>query len=67
MSMGTFDQQEYERRERMISSVDARPNDRRPSFEGRIEYVDESSVDDLLARLKELKARRENGESGKPT
>lgn len=63
MSMGTFDHQEYERRERMISSVDTRPNDRRPSYEGRIEYTGEGSVEELLARLKELKALRERGES----
>lgn len=67
MSMGTFDHQEYERRERMISSVDTRQNDRLPSFEGRIEYVGEDSVDELLARLKELKALRESGKSRNPT
>ncbi|WP_336343717.1 DUF5786 family protein [Halalkalicoccus ordinarius] len=64
--MGTFDHQEYERRERMISSIDTRPNDRRPNYEGRIEYVNESSVDALLARLKELKALRESGETRNP-
>lgn len=67
MSMGTFDHQEYERRERMISSVDTRQNDRRPSFEGRIEYVGEGSVDELLVRLKELKTLREDGETRNPT
>lgn len=67
MSMGTFDHQEYERRERMISSIDTRRNDRLPSFEGRLEYVDESSVDALLARLKELKALRKDGETRNPT
>jgi hypothetical protein len=63
MSMGTFDHQEYERRERMISSVDTRSNDRRPSYEGRIEYTGEDSVEELLDRLKELKALKERGES----
>lgn len=58
MSMGTFDHQEYERRERMISSVDTRSDDRRTSFEGRVEYTGDVSVDELLARLKELKALR---------
>lgn len=67
MSMGTFDHQEYERRERMISSIDTRPNDRRPNYEGRIEYTGENSVDALLARLKELKALRESGDSRNPT
>lgn len=67
MSMGTFDHQEYERRERMISSIDTRPNDRRPNYEGRIEYTGEDSVDALLARLKELKALRKDGETRNPT
>lgn len=67
MSMGTFDHQEYERRERMISSIDTRRNDRRPNYEGRIEYVGEGSVDELLARLKELKALRKDGETRNPT
>ena len=67
MSMGTFDHQEYERRERMISSIDTRSNDRRPNYEGRIEYTGADSVDELLARLKELKALRESGDSRNPT
>lgn len=55
MSMGTFDEEEFERREEKISSVDADSDDRRPNFEGRVEYTGDDSVDELLSRLKELK------------
>lgn len=58
MSMGTFDHEEYERRERMISSVDDAENHRRAEFEGRIEYTGEGSVEDLLSRLRELREAR---------
>lgn len=55
MSMGTFDHEEYERREKMISSVDAAENYRRTEFEGHLEYTGEESVEDLLSRLRELR------------
>ncbi|WP_266082850.1 DUF5786 family protein [Haladaptatus caseinilyticus] len=55
MSMGTFDAEEYERREKKISSVVAESDDRRTNFEGHIEYTGEDSIEDLLARLKEVK------------
>lgn len=55
MSMGTFDEEEHERREKMISSVDAESDDRRTTFEGDVEYTGEESVDELLSRLEELK------------
>ncbi|WP_227356195.1 DUF5786 family protein [Haladaptatus salinisoli] len=57
MSMGTFDAEEYERREKKISSVDADSDDRRTTFEGRIEYTGDDSLEELLARLEELKAK----------
>ncbi|WP_435158862.1 DUF5786 family protein [Haladaptatus sp. DFWS20] len=56
MSMGTFDAEEYERREKKISSVVAESDDRRTNFEGHVEYTSEDSIEDLLARLKEVKA-----------
>jgi hypothetical protein len=56
MSMGTFDAEEHERREKKISSVDADSDDRRTNFEGHVEYTGDDSIEELLARLKELKA-----------
>ncbi|WP_440992036.1 DUF5786 family protein [Haloarchaeobius baliensis] len=56
MSMGKFDEQEYERREKQISSVNTDSDDQRTVFEGRIEYIGDESVDDLLARLREMKS-----------
>ncbi|QIO24868.1 DUF5786 family protein [Haloarcula sp. JP-L23] len=53
--MGTFDEEEYERREAKISSVEADSDDQRTTFEGRVEFTGVDSVDDLLARLKDLK------------
>ncbi|WP_247002053.1 DUF5786 family protein [Halosolutus gelatinilyticus] len=55
MSMGTFDHEEYERREKQISSVDTSTDDRRRTFEGRLEYSDDS-IDDLLARFDDVKS-----------
>lgn len=55
MSMGRFDAEEYERREKRLSRIRTDTNDRRPIFEGRLEYIDDDSVDDLLARWHSLK------------
>ena len=57
MSMGKFDEEEYERREKKLSSVNTDSDDHRAIFEGRIEYTGDDSVDELLARLKELKEK----------
>lgn len=59
MSMGTFDAEEYERREKRISRIRTDTDDRRPVFEGRFEYIGDDSVDDLLARWNELKETRQ--------
>ncbi|TYL37988.1 hypothetical protein CV102_14830 [Natronococcus pandeyae] len=59
MSMGTFDAEEFERREKMISSVEADSDDRRTDFEGRVEYTGDDSVEELLSRLKELREERD--------
>lgn len=55
MSMGTFDEEEHERRERKVSAVDADTDDRRTEFRGRVEYTGDDSVEELLARLKDRK------------
>jgi hypothetical protein len=53
MSMGTFDAEEFERREKMISSVETDSDDERTNFEGCLEYTGDQSVEELLARLRE--------------
>lgn len=55
MSMGTFDDEEHERREKKISSVSTDSDDQRTTFKGRIEYTGDDSVDELLSRFKDLK------------
>ena len=55
MSMGTFDAEEFERREKMIGSVEIDSDDRRTDFEGRVEYTGDDSVEELLSRLKKLR------------
>jgi hypothetical protein len=52
MSMGNFDEEECERREKKINSVNTDSDDHRTIFEGRLEYTGEDSIEDLLARLK---------------
>ena len=55
MSMGTFDAEEHERREKRLSRIRTDTDDRRPIFEGRLKYLGDDSVDDLLARWHSLK------------
>lgn len=57
MSMGTFDAEEYERREKKINSVVADSDDHRTDYEGHVEYTGEDSIEELLARLKEVKGK----------
>ncbi|WP_306061633.1 DUF5786 family protein [Natronococcus wangiae] len=59
MSMGTYDAEEFERREKMISSVETESDDRRIDFEGRVEYTGDDSIEELLSRLKELREERD--------
>lgn len=53
MSMGAFDEEEHERREKKISSVDANSDGRRTEFEGDIKFTGHDSLDELLSRLDE--------------
>lgn len=54
MSMGTFDEQEYERREKQINSINTDSDDQRILFEGHLEYSD-NSLDELLTTFSEVK------------
>jgi hypothetical protein len=55
MSMGAFDEEEHERREKKISAVDTDADDRRTTIEGTIEYTGDDSIDELLSRFDDLK------------
>ena len=54
MSMGAYDEAEHERREQKASTVDASFDDQRNEYEGRIEYEEAESTEELLAQFKEI-------------
>ena len=54
MSMGAYDQDEHERRERKNTEVDANFDDRRAEHDGSVEYEGEESTSDLLDRFKRM-------------
>lgn len=59
MSMGIFDAEEHERREKRLSRIRMHTDDRRLIFQGRLEYIGDDSVDELLARWNTLKEVQE--------
>ena len=56
MSMGAYDEEEHERRERINNTVDADFDDARNDYRGRIEYEDGESTEALLDQFKRLKS-----------
>jgi hypothetical protein len=56
MSMGAYDEEEHERRERKNSEVDADFDDDRTAYEGSVEYQDGDSTEDLLETFKEIQS-----------
>ena len=56
MSMGAYDEDEHERRERQASRVDADFDDERTIHHGTIEYDSGESADDLLDQFREIKS-----------
>ena len=55
MSMGAYDEDEHERRERKASSVDASFDDDREEYHGTMEFEEGSSADELLDQFKQIK------------
>jgi len=55
--MGTFDEMEFERREKLIAAVETESADERTRFEGHVEDED-ASVDELLSQFNTLKEQR---------
>ena len=54
MSMGAYDEEEHERRERKNSSVDTDFDDDRTEYEGKVEYDTGDSTEDLLNQFKDI-------------
>ncbi|ERH03372.1 MAG: hypothetical protein J07HR59_00485 [Halorubrum sp. J07HR59] len=54
MSMGAYDEEEHERRERKTGRVDASFDDQRQEYQGTIEYDEGGSTEELLDQFKQL-------------
>lgn len=54
MSLGDYDEDEHERRERKNTTVDADFDQERPEYEGSMEYDIGESTDELLAQFEQL-------------
>lgn len=54
MSMGSYDAEEHERRERKNSSVDASFDDDRTVYHGSVNYESDDSTEELLETFKEI-------------
>lgn len=55
MSIGSYDEDEHERRERKNSSVDISEDDTRTHYEGKVEFDSGDSAEQLLDQFKEIK------------
>jgi hypothetical protein len=54
MSMGSFDDEEHERRERKNAEVDASFDDERNTYNGSVDYDSGESTEELLDQFKEI-------------
>lgn len=57
MSMGAYDEDEHERREKKAASVDASFDDERTNYEGTIEYDSGESAEELIDQFKQLQSQ----------
>lgn len=55
MSMGAYDEDEHERRERKNGSVDAGFDDERTVYRGKVEYDSGDSAEVLLDQFRKMK------------
>jgi hypothetical protein len=56
MSMGAYDEEEHERRERKNSEVDASFDDDRIEYRGSVEFESGESTEDLLDQFKKIQS-----------
>jgi len=54
MSLGAYDEDEHERRERKTSEIDADFDDERTVYEGSVEYDSGDSTEELLDQFQEI-------------
>ena len=54
MSMGAYDEDEHERREKKASTVDAAFDDERTTYEGKLEYDSGDSAEALIDQFKRM-------------
>ena len=54
MSMGAYDEDEHERREKKTSTVDAAFDDERTTYEGTVEYDSGDSAEALIDQFKRM-------------
>ncbi len=54
MSMGAYDEDEHERRERKNNTVDIGADDTRTDYHGSVEYDSGDSAEDLLDQFREI-------------
>jgi len=54
MSMGAYDEDEHERRERKNNTVDIAADDTRTDYDGSVEYDSGDSAEDLLDQFREI-------------
>jgi len=55
MAMGSFDDDEHERRERKNTEVDASFDDERTTYHGSVDYDAGESTEELLDQFEEIK------------
>lgn len=55
MSIGSYDEDEHERRERKNASVDTTNDDTRTQYEGSVEYDSGESAEQLLDQFRKIK------------
>jgi hypothetical protein len=56
MSMGAYDEEEHERRERKNSEVDASFDDERTEYNGSVEFESGESAEVLLDQFREIQS-----------
>ena len=56
MSMGAYDDDEHERRERKNAEVDLSEDDERTVYEGSVDYGNEESTEELLDQFEQINA-----------
>ena len=54
MSMGAYDDDEHERRERKNSEVELSEDDDRSTYHGSVDYDGDESTEELLDRFKQI-------------